>query len=225
MEDFKVVFPSKLHGNAIDLSGQRFGRWSVVCPTSLRDQSNRLIKWVCKCDCGGISYVLGSSLRAGDSTQCLSCAREQFISDQWENSPHLVPTITPVDRVLTREYTKYQSMERRCDTVKHYIQIEVCPSWRRRATAGNDGQFSGYTQFVCDMGPCPEGYELDRKDPNGDYTPENCWWSPSWFQRVNTRNLHKLLHKMHEKDWSAGKVLRAMGVDPDSETPASVDTA
>jgi len=47
--------------------------------------------------------------------------------------------------------------------------IEVCKRWREHRT--------GFKNFMMDMGPPPtENHELHRKDPDGNYTPENCEW-------------------------------------------------
>lgn len=55
----------------LDLTGQRFGRWTVL----KRDESkNRNVYWLCQCDCGRVVSVNGSSLRNGGSTKCRSCA-------------------------------------------------------------------------------------------------------------------------------------------------------
>lgn len=53
----------------IDLTGQRFGMWTVLEETPERD-SSRNIMWKCKCDCGTIRNVSGHSLRRGKSTSC-----------------------------------------------------------------------------------------------------------------------------------------------------------
>lgn len=52
----------------IDLTGQRFGCWSVV--SSAGAGSHRQIMWNCVCDCGVESVVSGASLRNGDSRSC-----------------------------------------------------------------------------------------------------------------------------------------------------------
>lgn len=63
-------------GKLIDLTGQRFGSWVVVC----RDYSScssahdhPIPMWLCRCDCGTISSVAGTNLRAGRSTCCHKC--------------------------------------------------------------------------------------------------------------------------------------------------------
>lgn len=57
---------------AMDLSGQTFGSWTVVRRGEAN--SNRELKWLCRCVCGNESQVVGSYLRAGKSTRCKLCS-------------------------------------------------------------------------------------------------------------------------------------------------------
>jgi hypothetical protein len=41
--------------------------------------------------------------------------------------------------------------------------------------------------FLSDMGPCPKGCTLDRKDTNENYEPSNCKWSTKKEQDRNRR--------------------------------------
>ena len=54
----------------IDLTGKRFGKWTVI-----RYVGGRPGRWLCVCDCGYETTVQGQSLRNGQSTQCIYCAR------------------------------------------------------------------------------------------------------------------------------------------------------
>ena len=56
--------------------------------------------------------------------------------------------------------------------------ISVCERW-----TGKDG----YARFLEDMGRAPANHTLERIDPDGDYTPENCKWVEKRRQARNTR--------------------------------------
>jgi hypothetical protein len=82
-----------------------------------------------------------------------------------------------------REYRSWKQMRARCMSPSHQDYavyggrgIRVCDRWNDFAT------------FLADMGPCPAGRSLDRKDPNGDYEPTNCRWATMLEQQRNRRN-------------------------------------
>lgn len=86
-------------------------------------------------------------------------------------------------KVRTPEYNSWMMMRARCNTpsAAGYAYyggrgISVCARW------------DSFTAFLEDMGPKPgPSYTLDRKDPDGDYTPENCRWATKKEQHDNRR--------------------------------------
>ena len=58
-----------MHFNTKDLTGQKFGKLTVIKMSEERGNNNQ-IKWICKCECGNIHIVTGESLRAGKSKSC-----------------------------------------------------------------------------------------------------------------------------------------------------------
>lgn len=58
----------------IDLTGQIFGRLKVLEHFKIVDRSGKRVrtKWRCKCECGNITDVAGSSLRSGNTKSCMT---------------------------------------------------------------------------------------------------------------------------------------------------------
>jgi hypothetical protein len=82
----------------------------------------------------------------------------------------------------SREYFAWRSMRNRCTSTKNASWhnyggrgIKVCERWAH-----------DFDAFLDDMGPCPEGYSLDRINVNGHYEPENCRWA-SWKTQSNNK--------------------------------------
>lgn len=62
--------------------------------------------------------------------------------------------------------------------------IRICIKWRL-----------SFKCFLKDMGRRPEGLTLERKDNDGNYTPDNCRWATRKEQQRNKRNNILLTHK------------------------------
>ena len=66
----------------------------------------------------------------------------------------------------------------------------MCDRW-----LGEDG----FKNFIKDMGEKPKGCSLDRIDPDGDYTPENCRWLSYVGQNLNRRGIDKSMAYIYKK--------------------------
>lgn len=73
----------KLHPNAKDLTGQVFGKLTVIKHVAKPDEvmsKERSIFWLCKCECGNQQVVRSRELTTGDTKSC-GCLRTRKYSD------------------------------------------------------------------------------------------------------------------------------------------------
>ncbi len=101
----------------------------------------------------------------------------------------------------TREYNAWVAMRSRCENPKNerYHRyggrgIRVCDPWRK-----------SFETFLSDMGSCPPGMSIDRKDNDGDYEPENCRWATE-LEQANSRSNNRRIEYMGQvrtlAEWS-----------------------
>ena len=76
-------WPTSLVGAADDfikLTGQKFGRWTVIERAGCQQYANRTEPlWLCVCECGTEALVRGANLRNGKSRSC-GCLRNERVA-------------------------------------------------------------------------------------------------------------------------------------------------
>lgn len=189
------VLPKPTHPDFKDLTGQRFGRFSVGDYAG--KIGNHGAFW-CTCDCGNVVAVRSYTLLNGDSQSC-GChkkerSREANISHGLSDSD---------------EYKILRGMLNRCynKRVKAYPiyggrGISVCDRWR----FGENGK-SGVECFIEDMGKRPsKKHTVDRyPNPNGNYEPKNVRWATmkeQGFNKTTTTFLELDGKRMTIPEWS-----------------------
>lgn len=163
-------------GRFIDLSGQRFGSLIAIGRSGTARDGNAL--WLCKCDCGNVSIVDGSSLRKGNTKTC-GCSRKRPRPGRIKHND-----------VGTRLYRIWGNMKHRCygkndkDKYRHYggRGISVCAEWHDYRNFKEWAIKSGYKDTLT----------LDRIDNDGNYCPENCRWETIKNQSMNRRSNHMI---------------------------------
>lgn len=164
----------------IDLTGQRFGRWTVLRLGAVKRYASgkgTVPFWLCRCDCGTEKEVSGCSLRNGNSVSC-RCYQREFQRERNTKHGH-----TTHGGKATSEYTAWAHMIQRCTNPYHPSfadyggrGITVCDEWLEAE------------RFLRDMGPKPSPkHSLERKNNNRGYSSDNCKWATSQEQARNQR--------------------------------------
>lgn len=147
------------------LINKRFGRLTVIKHIG-RNTSKRQV-WECLCDCGSTHRADSATLTKAKTTSCGCYLKER---------------ITKHGGSGKASYNTWRAMMRRCYNIKDkdYSKyggcgITVYDRWHT------------YTIFAADMGEPTGRQTLDRVDPYGSYTPDNCRWASLALQARNIR--------------------------------------
>lgn len=170
----------------IDLSGRRFSRLVVVKRSGTKHAQ---ALWLCRCDCGKETKVIGCMLRSGRTRSC-GCFRGESTRNRF--------TVHGMSNTST--YAIWTEMLRRCENqdCKDFSGyggrgITVCDRWH------------SFEHFLFDMGERPHAMQLERNDNSLGYSPENCRWATRREQMRNMRS-NVILEYRGEKrclcDWA-----------------------
>ena len=78
-----------------DITGQRFGLWSVIEQAGTNRWNEAT--WSCRCDCGTVRVVAGKGLRAGTSRSC-GCAKPALARATLGKPPKSTPAPSKLKR-------------------------------------------------------------------------------------------------------------------------------
>ena len=168
-----------------DLTGQRFGRLTVVRWLRNDERKARQYNWLCRCDCGNEIQSTANKLKTGTQVSCGCRKHEHAVEFGQINRKYAI--------VNKRLYGVYKMMiDRCCNQQSENYQsyggrgITVCDEWQ-----GEDG-YDNFAKWAYDNEYDPNAKQgectLDRIDVNGNYTPDNCRWVDSITQANNKRH-------------------------------------
>lgn len=155
----------------------------------------------CHCGCGG-----RTTLRKGKYPQ-------QYIAHHHPQSPEGIERIRSIHLnhghtafgQSSPTYNSWRSMVARCRDEKNEKfpryggrGIEVCSRWLV------------FENFLEDMGERPAGKTIDRRNNNGNYTPDNCRWATRKQQSRNSP--HTRLVEYKGEEMSQSEAARLMGI-------------
>jgi hypothetical protein len=161
--------------NFVDLTGKRFGRLTVIALIEKASRKGKRTEYQCRCDCGNIKSITGSSLTTGNTKSCGCMKKERFHN-----------LITKHGLSKTRLYIIWKHIVQRCENknVERYKDyggrgIRICEEWRREPEL--------FVKWAVANG-YKDGLSIDRINVNGNYCPENCRWVALKTQSQNKRN-------------------------------------
>ena len=164
-------------GKFIDLTGQRFGRLTVIKRSGNKGKDSA---WLCVCACGNEHIVSTTNLKNGHSTSC-GCLKREYVRNKslihGQSNTHI--------------YYIWATMIQRCTNPKckpyeHYGArgITVCEEWR---------DFNNFYKWSISSG-YQDGLSIERIDVDGNYSPQNCEWICRGDQQRNKRNNHLITY-------------------------------
>ncbi len=173
------------HGRVVldDLTGRKFGHWTVLAFDPESPKERKVYRWICRCDCGIVRSVASLGLKNGRTKSC-GCG---------------INRITCSTHRLTRTYIhrKWDGMKSRCLNTnnKDYRNyggrgIRIC-----------QGILSSPQVILDVIGKRPNpSLSIDRRNNNGNYSCGDCpqckangWnmnlrWATASQQQNNRRN-------------------------------------
>lgn len=154
-----------------NLIGQTFGRLRVNALSHVAVKTY----WHCSCSCGGSVVAPVDHLRSGHTRSC-GCLQKDLPNHTKHGCAKACGR--------TREYSIWKNMRDRCrnprnKSYKNYGGRGICVAER----------WDSFANFLEDMGKCPAGLSLDRKNNSDGYSPDNCRWASAKQQSRNRRSV------------------------------------
>ena len=144
--------------------GLKYGHLIVLSVDEEKPKKNPYKYYICQCSCGEIIIRNGLTLQPYKNMycgrkECIYKPNKKYLSGK--NSSHQL-------------YKRYNAMMTRCYKEKHKTYqgygsrgIVVCDEWKNN--------YPNFFNWAINNG-WKYGLSLDRKDPDKNYTPENCQW-------------------------------------------------
>lgn len=158
---------------AVDILNRKFGRLTIVERVKSR-KDNRLC--LCRCDCGNEKIFWTANVISGRTQSC-GCLNSEIITKRNFKHGH-----GGHGKARSREYQAWSNMLTRCTNPNS----TAWHNYGGRGIAVSD-ELADFSRFLAVLGPCPDGYELDRINNDGHYERGNVRWADLKTQANNKR--------------------------------------
>ena len=184
--------------NFVDLTGLRFGKLEAIERTG-NDKRGRAM-WRCRCDCGNEKVAASYLLKTGCTRSC-GCIRSE--------AQKLAKAIQFADSLFDRRLHRiWYNMIGRC----HRANDKQFKMYGARGVFVSQEWRESYSAFALWAGDRHAGLTIDRIDPSGPYSPDNCRWADHMTQQ-NNRRKHVWVEFEGER-LTATQLARKLGVTP-----------
>jgi hypothetical protein len=160
--------------------GTTIERWTVVSEAVF---IKKHWYYFCRCQCGKTKPVRVNHLSSRDIKSCGCLTKQVTTARNFKHGGN-------VRGQRTTLYSVFVGMIYRCENhnAESYINygargISVCNEWRY--------DFPRFEKWALENG-YRKDLTIERKDNNGNYSPQNCTWVPFELQARNKRNNHYL---------------------------------
>lgn len=185
----------------LNLVGEKYGRWTV-CEEIPERNKNGLVMYKCRCDCGVERVMMGSKLKRGlsKSCGCWSVELTKVRNKTHGLSKHPLYTVwgNMIDRCTNEKLSCYKNYGGR--GITYFKEWEDAPD-----------------KFIkwCEDNGWQRGLEVDRRDNNGHYVPDNIRFLTHKEQQRNTRKNVFYTHEGQTKclsEWAEYLGIKYMAV-------------